>query len=218
MKVFRNYMIAGEHQVLLSVLENMKKHISSPFVYDGTETKTYARGIMRDDTEVACFKTKRVSLYESKVFVYVSGNKLVVANVLSSMVASLGRERYNQVVEAFSVAVSDCLYGNIQVELSSSDFIMEHQISAEAFSALRTWVETCPKDAPFDHPLDEERWFRFILAIKDSENRLDASVLGRWLREDMAWPIGCDDQVDEIEDKYSYSIRLLKFYDSQNKK
>lgn len=216
MKVFRNYIITGEHQALLQVLANMKSEISSPFVFDSAETKVYAKGIMKNVAEVACFKTKRVSLYESRVFVYISENKLVVANVLSSMIASLGKERYNQVIEAFALAARNCLDDNVHENLSSSDFIMEQQISTAAFDALKAWVETCPKDSPLDHPLDEERWFKFILAIKDSEYIPNATVLGRWLREDVAWPIGFDEQVDEIEDKYSYSIRLLKYYDSQD--
>lgn len=216
MKVFRNYTITGEHQALLHVLANMKSDISLPFVFDRVETQSYARAIMKEENHVACFKTKRVSLYESKVFVYISNEKLIVANILSSMIASLGKERYNQVLEAFAEAVRNCLDDNVHENLSSSDFIMEQHIPAEAYAALNVWVETCPKESPFDHPLDEERWFRFILAMKDSPNIPSATDLGRWLREDMDWPVSFEDQIDEIEDKYSYSIRLLKYYDSQD--
>lgn len=217
MKIFRKYQITGEHEVLLNVLANLKKNISTPFSFDSTDTKEYAMGIMKDTAEVAVFRTRRRSLFESKVYLYISNDKLVVANILSSMMASLGKDRYNQVIEAFALATEDCLDGNVKATLSSSEYIMEQHLSQKAYIALENWVETCPKNSPFDHPLDEERWFKFILLAKSENDIPTAAELGRWLREDKGWPIGFDEEVEEVEEKYSYSIRLLKYYDLQNK-
>ena len=216
MKIFRNYQITGNYKYLLLVLANMKKVISMPFAFDSACTEEYANGIMKDIAEVAVFKTKKASLFESKVYVYISNDKLIVANIISSMMANLDENRYNIVVEAFSSAVKVCLVDNVKEMLSSSEYAMEQHLSQDSFNALENWVEICPKNSPFGNSLDEERWFKFILSVKNEKERPAASVLGRWLSEDKEWPVEFDDKIEEVEEKYSYSLSLLKYYDSQN--
>ncbi len=82
--------------------------------------------------------------------------------------------------------------------------------SDEAASCLRDFLGTFNWENVLDHPLDEEKWRRFIVAVHTSRGMLDGHLLRRWLVE-----------VEKLSPKiasnlarhYGHARDLLKMYD-----
>lgn len=69
MQRFKHLRIAGEGDLVKQLLEILKTKKGKPFEYNRPFTEEYAKNIFREVSDVGCFKTSRVSLYESNVWV-----------------------------------------------------------------------------------------------------------------------------------------------------
>lgn len=220
MKVFQKYKITGETNQLQQLMADLKENLKKPFSMDNGLTKEYAECIFADADAVACFKTKSAKLFESCIYLRINEQTLSVINIISPAMASLGIDRYNAVLEEFVKSLREVVSiqdYNVTELYSSAKYEMKDHMSAEAYNALTTWVELCPKDSPFSHELDEKLWFEFLYKLNESEEHPSESTFERWLREDKEWPLGFEDGLDEVVDKYSYSLRLFSYGDEKNK-
>ena len=219
MKVFQKYTITGEENQLQHLLADLKENLKKPFSIDKGLTKEYAECMFVDTDMVACFKTKFTRFFESSV--YMSINKtLSVVNIISPAMSNLGIERYNRVLLEFVKSLRETIsiqnYDVTEV-LTSAEYKMAKHMSNDAYKALASWIELCPKNAPFSHELDEKLWFEFLYKLNDSKEQPSESIFERWLREDKEWPLGFEEELDEVIDKYSYSLRLFEYGNDKNK-
>lgn len=220
MKVFQKYTIIGEDDQLQHLLADLKENLKKPFSIDGGLTKEYAECMFVDTDMVACFKTKFTRFFESSVYMSINKRALSVVNIISPTMSDLGIERYNRVLLEFVKSLRETIsIQNYDVTdvLTSSEYKMAEHMSDEAYEALSSWVELCPKNAPFSHELDEKLWFEFLYKLNESKEQPSESTFERWLREDKEWPLGFEEELDEVIDKYSYSLRLFKYGNDKNK-
>ena len=89
---------------------------------------------------------------------------------------------------------------------------IEGSLSPRALKLLRSFSTLANKSTGSAHPLDEQRWFAFIIAVHKDGSPLDAGTLGRWLIEDEAWP---EDSAHTLTIEYEVARSLLKAYDGQ---
>lgn len=220
MKVFQKYEIIGETNQLQHLMADLKENLKKPFSIDKGLTKEFAECMFADAGIVACFKTKFAKLFESCVYLRINEQTLSVINIISPAMSSLGIDRYNMVLGEFVkslrkvVSIQDY---NVTELYTSASYELKDHMSTEAYNALITWVELCPKDSPFIHELDEKLWFDFLYKLHESDEQPSESRFERWLREDKEWPLGFEDGLDEVVDKYSYSLRLFSYGDEKNK-
>lgn len=220
MKVFQKYTITGEENQLQHLLADLKENLKKPFSIDRGLTKEYAECMFVDTDMVACFKTKFTRLFESSVYMSINKQALSVVNIISPAMSNLGIERYNGVLLEFVKSLRETIsvqnYDVTEV-LTSAEYKMAKHMSDEAYEALSSWVELCPKNAPFSHELDEKLWFEFLYKLNESKEQPSESTFERWLREDKEWPLGFEEELDEVIDKYSYSLRLFEYGNDKNK-
>lgn len=220
MKVFQKYTITGEENQLQHLLADLKENLKKPFSTDWGLTKEYAECMFVDTDMVACFKTKFTRLFESSVYMSINKQALSVVNIISPAMSNLGIERYNRVLLEFVKSLRETIsiqnYDVTEV-LTSAEYKMAKHMSDEAYEALSSWVELCPKNAPFSHELDEKLWFEFLYKLNESKEQPSESTFERWLREDKEWPLGFEEELDEVIDKYSYSLRLFEYGNDKNK-
>ena len=73
MKKFRKLTISSpDVGRLIALLNQMKENDNHVFRFQKKETENYAKNIFLDERYVACFKTERKTLFESKVWLYLS--------------------------------------------------------------------------------------------------------------------------------------------------
>ncbi len=212
MKKFQHLTIRHEDpRRLFALLQSMKESNSKAFKYLKTESSNYAKNIFKTVDKVACFKTERKTLFESKVWLYIGDYGLILANITSDLDSRLSITNYNLVLNTFFTEIVQPFIGGFQCVLTGEDVSFEEILPAEVYRSLNLWQDTCDKSAPIAHPLDNEKWLNFIVSYYDQcDGAITASDLQQWLSEDCQWPQGFYESIQEMGMLFEYSMDLLK--------
>ncbi|MBD1864238.1 MULTISPECIES: hypothetical protein [Trichocoleus] len=85
-------------------------------------------------------------------------------------------------------------------------------MTSTTFTLLLTFSLAANKSAAASHPLDRQRWHRFVTAAHKENADLDSLILQNWLIKDENWPEGL---ALKLSNEYELSRDLLAFYDQQ---
>ena len=214
MKRFQHLTIRHEDpRRLIALLGRMKEANNKAFKYLKTESNNYAKNIFKTVDKVACFKTERKTLFESKVWLYISDAGLVVANITSDSNRNLGIVNYNLVLNSFFNDIVQPLVRGFQCDLTGEDVSFEVILPSEVYRKLNLWQSSCDKSAPIAHPLDNERWMDFVVSyFEECDCDITSVDLQQWLSEDCQWPQGFSDSIQEMGMLFEYSMDLLRAY------
>ena len=119
-----------------------------------------------------------------------SGLQYRVANVVPIERGRLGVHGYNDALQGFLQEVVEPAreaYG-IEIEASSREQTMTDWTSKEAADALRLFSVAANMSTGADHPADEARWWKFVIADHRAQGTLRAELLRQWLVEADRWP------------------------------
>lgn len=210
MKKIRTLKIHKSKESLVELLNTLRLNQKSIYVYQKKLTEDYAKNIFVDVDNVACFKTKRKSLFESCVWLLVSNDTLTVTNITSSSNHQLGITNYNFILMSFfSDFISSYLDDTFRVEISDEEISLQEILNEETFYFLNIWERSCNKETPISHPIDYQNWMNFVVSAYRSKSELSSDDLSQWLREDKHWAQMFNDQIIEIVSLYEYGIDIL---------
>lgn len=214
MKKFQHLTINHEDsRRLVTLLGDMKATQNRVFKLLKTETVNYAKNIFKTPDKVACFKTERKSLFESKVWLYIGEAGLVVANITSESNSRLGVTNYNLILNTFFTEIVRPLVGGFLCVLTGEDVSFNEILPANVYHYLNSWQETCDKSAPIAHPNDYKKWTDFLISyFEQCDGTITPSDLEQWLAEDCHWPQCFSDSIEEMGERFEYSIDLLRAY------
>ncbi len=133
---------------------------------------------------------------------------LYVSNVVPQEITNLSYEQYNQILQDFhdSVLLKVNTTFPVSVILGSEHLSIEHLISANALTRLCLFSNLASKSTGSAHPLDQERWIAFLVALSREKHTLDAHSLGRWLTDVEQWS---SEMVHELTCEFEFAIALL---------
>jgi hypothetical protein len=146
------------------------------------------------------------------VALWSSPNGYEVSNIVPIETSKLSYSQYNAVLQDFvsRIAKPAAERAKFDVRLTSSQQSLVDWVSPEAATALRMFSAAANKSTGSSHPMDRDRWFKFIIAAHQSVGKLDASRLARWLHEADGWD---DDSAHELAIEYEFGLALLDEYD-----
>jgi hypothetical protein len=132
-----------------------------------------------------------------------------VSNVVPEKLGKLTRGEYNYIVEEFRAICAPIAVSNgLQLQISSNQMDISEQLTPRSMKALTAFEGSA--NITSLHPLDSERWRKFlILAHKDNVD-LSTNTLERWLIEEKRWP---EDRAIKMVIEYEFARELLKDYD-----
>ena len=136
-----------------------------------------------------------------------------VANVVPVQMGNrLGVHGYNDALQEFLRDVIEPAEGTlgIEIELSSRAQAMTDWTSKEAADALVLFSAAANMSSGADHPADEARWFKFVIADHRAQGTLSAGLLEQWLVEVDRWPTEIASELTSDWQKYR---GLLAAYD-----
>ena len=211
MKKFRTLKIQKSQGCLVELLNILKSSQKSIYTYQKKLTEDYAKNIFVDVNNVACFKTKRKSLFESCVWLLASNDTLIVTNITSSSNHQLGITNYNFILMSFfNDFIRPYLDDTFRVEISGEEISLQEMLNEETFNFLNIWESTCNKESPVSHPIDYQNWMNFVVSAYKHKCELSPDDLSQWLSEDKHWPQMLNSQISEIASLYEYGIDILK--------
>lgn len=212
MKKYINIEIKNSKEKLVGLLNSLKEDDKNGFIFQKKLTEDYAKNIFVRIENVACFKTRKQSLFESSVWLLLKDNRLIITNITSAKFPHLGISRYNFVLNTFFHSIiAPKLDASYSVNISGEDQSLEDILDSETYAKLNLWENSCNKSMPISHPLDYERWFSFILSAFHNHSEITPQDLAQWLSEDKKWPQVYNDQISNLKLQFEYSMDLLNY-------
>ncbi|SEK01174.1 hypothetical protein SAMN05518849_12655 [Sphingobium sp. AP50] len=135
-----------------------------------------------------------------------------VPNIVPLETRSLSFTEYNSILEDFvdRVARPVCDRLEVAIQLSSGSQSLEDWTSEDVATRLRRFSAAANKSTGASHPMDERRWFDFVVASHRSGKEIDVEILARWLREADGWD---EETAYSLASYYQNAVALLTYYD-----
>jgi len=140
-------------------------------------------------------------------------NTLYVANIIPEKIGKLTRDQYNAILAEFYekfVAPTVKELG-LAVKITDDQQTIRDWISLASAENLERFSKLANKSTGSSHPLDQKRWFDFLLSVVRNGDKLNPDELERWLIEEDGWP---PDMAQELAIEYEQGIALLEYYRS----
>ena len=137
-----------------------------------------------------------------------------VPNIVPLEARSLSYSEYNAILTDFvdRVARPVCERLGVGIELSSGSQSLEDWTTEDVAARLRRFSVAANKSTGASHPMDQQRWFDFLVASHRSGKELDVETLARWLREVDGWD---EETAYDLAVNYQNALALLAYYDEQ---
>lgn len=220
MKRFKQLRIFGVDNSAKLFLEALKKKKSQVFEYNRPLTEDYAKNIFRDISDVGCFKSSRVSLFQSCVWILFDKDHLYVANITSEINSSLSKDEYNLVLDAFlKEFVQPSMEGdfhNLGVNLTPGILTMEDLVSADSYDKMNKWQASYDKYYMEEDFLTYNFWIKAIVALVRNKDEIDYDDLREWLIDDCGWPEAFEDKIHEHYLNYELGRDILSEWTNEN--
>jgi len=222
MQRFKHLRIAGEGDLAKQLLEILKTKKGKTFEYNRPFTEEYAKNIFREVSDVGCFKTSRVSLYESNVWVLFDKDHLYVTNITSEINSSLSKTEYNQVLDAFlNDFVQPFLkneFESLVINMTPGELSMKDLVSAESYQALNRWQVSYDKYYIEEDFLSYSFWIKAIVALVKNNDEIGYDDLKEWLIDDCDWSESLEDKIHEFYLRYEVGKDVLNEWKDENKR
>jgi hypothetical protein len=162
-----------------------------------------------------CFELRDDPTYSPALLVLssnVPGEPLSVINIISRRRSSLSHDEYNALLARFVREVLEPSTAGTaaRVSMSSADVRLEDLAPAEVAESLRRFSVLANKGTGASHPMDQERWFAFVVAAHRTGRPAEPEMIARWLVEIGGWaPVAAH----ELAIQYEQQVALLAYYD-----
>ena len=145
----------------------------------------------RDDVEIIVFeRTEGNGVAASRLVLWPEPDRYRVANIVPLQCRELGERGYNDVLNDFVDQVARPASEREGFAFRQTDRMQSitDWTSREAADALHLFSVAANKSTGSTHPLDAQRWRRFLMADHLAQGSLSSSNLERWLIEVEGWP------------------------------
>ena len=220
MKRFKQLRIKGDYELVKKLLVTLKTKKGNVFEYNRTMTEDYAKNIFRDVSDVGCFKTTRVSLYQSCVWVLFDNDHLYIANITSEINASLSKDEYNCVLDSF---LKDFVQpqmkeelSNLKVDLRPGNVTMSDLVSTGSYQELSKWQASYDMFYMEEDSFTYSCWIKAVVALIRNKDVIEYDDFRGWLIDDCGWPELLEDKIHNYYLKYEWGKDLLNEWNYEN--
>jgi hypothetical protein len=212
MRVYRELKLLGSEEKLEQVIEEIEKILDNGWYRDKQEEIELSSCSMLNPMYCFICSETKVGPACSLVLAKSQDGDLYAANIVLEKVGELSYDEYNFVLEEFHqrfvVPASKKL--DLEVVLSKAEVGINDFMSSEVAELLRKFSASAHWSNAASHPLDEPRWYAFVVAAHKEKALLDASTLRRLLIEEENWS---EDRARRLSSKYESARSLLDYYD-----
>ena len=184
----------------------------APWRFDGERAEEIKRNAMSSE-DVLLFRHDAIDqLPAAGLTLWGRDGGYYVPNIVPLDARSLSYSEYNAILANFvdRVARPVCDRLGVEIELSSDRQSIEDWTTEDVATRLRRFSAAANKSTGASHPLDQRRWFDFLVASHRSRREIDVETLARWLREVDGWD---EETAYDLAGNYQNALALLAYYD-----
>jgi hypothetical protein len=211
LEVFRDWEIRSPDRSKLSeFLAELVRSLPRGWTRDASREKELTRH--RDDGSLVVLKNDpETGLPAARLYLFSEPGLAKVTNIVPYERSELTRAEYNSILLAYQAIVTPIAEKlGLEVTLTSDQENIADLMSERAMNALRAFSRLANKSTGASHPLDHDRWLKFLIYAHKDDARLDTETLIRWFVEEDGW---YDDQAEKLGIAYEFARGLLSEYD-----
>jgi hypothetical protein len=215
MKTFKSIVVKdsdNDKNKLITFLNYLKEHLQNGWTYRSDLTEDYAKNIFKNLDEVSCFQSPVKYENQALVWLVVMSKEIKIANVVPTKPGKLGIDLYNLFLDAFKEDMLMRSAREVGVDIITSGAYLDIAsiIGEQTYNKLNSWEIACNRDSGNLHSLDFQRWAAFLVAAFETNSKLTAKILERWLIEERNW--NNEDLIQTLVNDYEYGLEILKYY------
>ena len=169
----------------------------------------------RNARAVRFIRARKGGMPETLLALVIRPGKAYVSNIVPNERGSdgLGYDGYNVVLEEFAAfAVPLAEQHGLSHDLTKPEAGVGRWLSPHGIELLESFSNLANKSTGSGHPLDAERWYKFIVQAHREDSPLDVGTLGRYLTEQLGWD---GEHAHTLMLEYELAREILKAYDRQ---
>ena len=135
-----------------------------------------------------------------------------VPNIVPLESGNLTYAQYNAILSDFIARIVEPIAPALgfAIDASASHQTLDDWVSADTAIRLRRFSGAANKSTGASHPMDQQRWFDFIIAVHRNKDQLGTDQLARWLNEAEHWH---EDTAHDLAGNFETALALLARYD-----
>lgn len=212
MKAFRDLKLIGSASEQERLIDLIEQQFSNGWTRDRErEAKLKTRSgydyIIFTCSETVSRPAARLSFIADK------NGYLCVCDIVPQNVRELGKDRYNAILEEFLTQfIEPAAKGlDIQIVTTYGERTIDNAMSPEMSQLLKRFSAAANKSSGGTHPLDERRFFDFIVQAHNERALLDETELSGLLVDD-GWS---SEHAQKLSSNYRFGRDLLNHYSNQ---
>jgi len=184
----------------------------APWVFDRRRSEEVMRNTISGDDVLVFVRKPADDLPGASLTLNATDRGYYVPNVVPVTTGELTRDQYNAILRDFADRIVSPVATRhaYSVNLTAAHQGLGDWVSSAVAQALRTFSAAANKSTGANHPLDQRRWFAFILAAHRGHSDMDPERLARWLHEVDGWD---QNSAHHLAGDYERSIALLSYAD-----
>jgi hypothetical protein len=209
--VFQDLILTGSEAGRDALAAALQQQSPSPWRYDAEGSAQAEHNALGDKGILIFERSGADDLPAARLVLWPQDAGYYVPNVTPVEMGQLTISQYNAVLADFAEAVAKPIARRFgfTVSMTSANQNLEDWLSPEAAIALRRFCGAANKSSGASHPMDERRWFDFIIVVHRTGKRIGPDYLARWLHEVEGW----DEQTaHDLAAEFERGVALLDRY------
>ncbi|MRS17960.1 hypothetical protein GJV08_02175 [Enterobacteriaceae bacterium RIT692] len=213
MKVFQDLIVfpaVGDFNIRNEIISKENED----WVHDGGKETDLANGFAPDEDVIVFHRRAYRNIDDSILILWKYNDRYSVTNIVPQNVGELGVDKYNSIINDFVERIISPLSesGVLTFELTKSEKDIRDILSDKTASLIEVFSRLANKSTGASHPLDKERWIKFLIESHVHDEKCTATDLMQWFVEIEKWP---EEKASELAISYEFSRDLLNSYDKR---
>lgn len=213
MKQFKDLDISGPDKQLLALIETVSANLPADWHRDPeAEARMEHLDFLGTGVGFAFIRDAKEGAPKAGLFLSGERERLNVPNIVPLDSSELSMIQYNKILDEFADMLREHALPDAQLNicLTSDDAAITDWVSSDAAGLLEHFSKLANKSTGSAHPLDFERWARFLIQVHKEGSTLYSSFLSQWLVEELGWS---PDHANRLARDYEFARDLLRHYD-----
>jgi len=184
-----------------------------PWHYDAGRSALIGRNA--PDAEILAFSRRATDdLPAAFLTLWSRDDGFHVSNIVPIDISELSIAQYNAILTDFIGRIARPVaprFGYL-IDATESRQNLEDWTSVDCAQKLLVFSAAANKSTGASHPMDQRRWFDFIIAVHKSQKKIGTNHLTRWLSEIEGWD---KESAHELAGQYETALSLLQHYDKR---
>ena len=207
-EVFQDMVLTGPTSERAALAAELIQSAADPWIFDKKGSEDAERNALGDKGIMIFQRAGDANLPAARLVLWPKDEGYYVPNITPAEIGQLTIAQYNAVLTNFADTIAKPVarrFGYL-VNITSALQNLEDWMSEEAATALRRFSAAANKSTGASHPMDERRWFDFIIAIQRGNDEVGNDRLARWLYEVEGWS---EETAHDLAGEFERGLSLL---------